>query len=188
MDKMGIFDLLMLPFNIAIAALLLPVVLIGGIVLAVALCVYTVLAALGLFVGALEGVVKILEWIDRLCGKTSDKSDVDNAEPEKPTINITVGLKGETVQSEYQDEYPGKYFTLAQDAAYDDEYSWFAAYAINQRGEKCRVYWATILPLGTPEDTIINYDRKKICDWRKPVLTVSDCPEKFDEYFANKKD
>lgn len=105
MNNMGIFDLLMLPFNIAIAALLLPVVLIGGIILAVAIAIYTVLAALELFAGALAGVVKILEWIDK---HFSVKA--------KPKVDITEGLKGETLS------FNNQTYTLLFDAQLASSY------------------------------------------------------------------
>lgn len=181
MNNMGIFDLLMLPFNIAIAALLLPVVLIGGIILAVAIAIYTILAALELFAGALAGVVKILEWIDK---HFSIKS--------KPKIDITEGLKGETLSLN------GETYTLLADAQLvssytdteaidNDEYLnkdlvYYYFYALAVKNSKKRdvfyVQWdisSNLYPyiffdwdnfsLNLTEEIL----KKDICNWQEPV-------------------
>lgn len=205
MNNMGIFDLLMLPFYIAIAALLLPVVLIGGIILAVAIAIYTVLAALELFAGALAGIVKILEWIDKHFGSKA-----------KPKVNITEGLKGETLS------FNNKTYTLLFDAQLASSYPDNEAVDNDKYlREELVTYKFCVLAVGNFQKRDVFYIewdissnlypyiyfdwddfalrhteeilRKDICNWQKPigaakVLPAEDFEGHEDYYIEGIKD
>lgn len=186
MDKMGIFDLLMLPFNIAIAALLLPVVLIGGIILAVALCVYTVLAALGLFASALTGIAKFLEWIDKHFSSKSKKNKKGEITI-KATREITEGLYGEAVWDWGLD----RYLVLATDAVpikpspSSSTITDFIAYAIDKESIKYKITWHIYKSYSECKSK--NFSRKNE-NWICPMDIKKVSEDEFLKHFSIPKD